>query len=226
MKPINQNDLMEDLQYVCREHHSTETALIKVKTDILKSMHNQEIACLILLDLIAAFDTVNHKILIKHLHNRFGLRNKALQWIESYLKNRSQKVAIEGNVLRCILFTLYQSPLESICQKHGVTHHLYADDQQIFFSFNPIKKGSQEECISRLENFIRETELILFGTPQQLQKFSNTTIKMWTSEIEPVKSVRNLGYFMDCYMKNAYHINRICSHLYGTLNKFIKSDPI
>ena len=62
-----------------------------------------------------------------------------------------------------------------------------------------------------------KTEFILFGTLQQLQKISNITLKVGTSEIKPVKSVRNLGYFMYSYMKNGYHVNRTYAQLYGTL---------
>ena len=95
-------------------------------------MDNHEITHLILLDLSAAFDIVDHEILIKHLHNRFGIRDTALQLIESYLKNRSQKITIgdlgsdlgmtskavtltfgvsQGSILEPILFTLYKAPL-------------------------------------------------------------------------------------------------------------------
>ena len=93
-------------------------------------MDNHETTCLILLDLSATFDMVDHEILIKHLHNRFGIGDTALKWIESYLKNRSQKITIcdlgtdlgvtltfgvsQGSILGPILFTLYQAPLESI----------------------------------------------------------------------------------------------------------------
>ena len=71
-----------------------QNSFLKVKTDILKSIDNQEITYLILMDLSVAFDMVNHEILIKYLHDRFWIRNRALQWVESYLRNRSQKVAI------------------------------------------------------------------------------------------------------------------------------------
>ena len=60
---IHTNNLMEPLQSAYKPCHSTETALLTVKADILRAMDNQEITCLVLLDLSAAFDMVDHKIL-------------------------------------------------------------------------------------------------------------------------------------------------------------------
>ena len=68
---IHTNNLMEPLQSAYRLGHSTETALLKVKADILKAMDNQEITCLVLLDLSAVFDTVDHRILLNQLENYF-----------------------------------------------------------------------------------------------------------------------------------------------------------
>ena len=73
MEHIHANNLMEPLQSAYRSHHSTKTALLKVKTDILKAMDNQEVTCLVLLDLSAAFDMVDHKILLERLENLFGI---------------------------------------------------------------------------------------------------------------------------------------------------------
>ena len=70
-----------------KSYHSTETALLKVKADILKVMDNQEVTCLVLPDLSAAFDTVDNKILLERLENYFGINSIALQWIELYLTN-------------------------------------------------------------------------------------------------------------------------------------------
>ena len=85
---------MDEKQSAYRRFHSTDTALLKVKTDIIKSMDNQEITCLILFDLLAAFDTIDHTILPNRLETTFGIRDIALKWIASYLTGRTQKVAI------------------------------------------------------------------------------------------------------------------------------------
>ena len=146
---IDQHNLMEEKQSAYRKFHSTKTALLKVKTDIIKAMDNPEITCLILLDLLAAFNTVDHTILLIRLEIAFGIMDTALKWIASFLPGRTPKVAIgdlgtdlgatsdhvtltfgvtQGSVLGPILFTLYTVPLGKICRKHHIFYHLYADD--------------------------------------------------------------------------------------------------
>ena len=72
------NDLNESLQSAYKKHHSCETALLRVQNDILKSIDDKQCVVLLLLDLSAAFDTVDHKILLHSLRSRFGIKGKAL----------------------------------------------------------------------------------------------------------------------------------------------------
>ena len=157
------------LQSAYKKNHSTEMALLKVKADILHAMDNQRVVCLILLNLSAAFDTVNHQLLLNRLKYMFGFGGVILDWIRSYLTERKQRVAIgdiqsdvvelaqgvpQGSVLGPILFSLYTSPLGDICHQHNVNFHAFADDQQSYFSFQPIQneidKGISwlQDCIS------------------------------------------------------------------------------
>ena len=69
---------------------STETLLLKVKNDLLMNMNKQHVTLLVLLDLSAAFDTIDHKMLIDRLKTRRGITNVPLRWFESYLENRSR----------------------------------------------------------------------------------------------------------------------------------------
>ena len=82
---INTNNLFPMLQSSYRKFHSTESALLKVKNDILLNMNSQHVTLLVLLDLSAAFDTIDHGILLERLRSAFGVRDMALSWIASYL---------------------------------------------------------------------------------------------------------------------------------------------
>ena len=125
---------LEALQLACRADHSTKTALLKVKTDILNNMDQKRVTFLVLLDLSVACDLVSFKLLLNHLYYRFGVTGTALKWIESYLTNRTQRVKIDdmesgpvtlkwgvpqGSVLGLILYTLFTSPLSATFQGQG-----------------------------------------------------------------------------------------------------------
>ena len=145
---IERHGMMEAHHSAYQSSHSTETALLKVKTDIIQALNNQEVACLILLDLPVVFDAIDHDILLNRLKSRFTVTGVVLKWLESYLKDRSQAMKIgvplsgvsrsqfaklssgipQGSVLGPILFTIYTVPIGNICRKHQVAFHLYADD--------------------------------------------------------------------------------------------------
>ena len=127
--------MTEHLQSAYKANNSIETALLKVREDILQAFDHREVTCLVLLDLSAAFDTVDHQLLLNRLKHRFGVVGKAYDWIKSYLSDRTQQVVVgdialagatssksrlklgipQGSVLGPILFTLYISPLGDIC---------------------------------------------------------------------------------------------------------------
>ena len=131
--------------------NSTKTALLKIHNDILSSMDDGRVTALTLLELSAAFDTVDHTILLRRLGNWFGVSGKALDWFKSYLTGRSQRIKLgnclssrsdlsfgapQGSVLGRLLFTLYTILLCSLISGHALPHHLYADDSQLYISFS------------------------------------------------------------------------------------------
>ena len=101
MEYCTTNHLLPDNQSSYRKHHSTETALVKVHKDILASMDNQEITFLILLDLSAAFDTINHSLMMDILENDFGIVGVVKRWFRSYLDERQQRVKIKQHMSDC-----------------------------------------------------------------------------------------------------------------------------
>ncbi|CAB4036095.1 Hypothetical predicted protein, partial [Paramuricea clavata] len=93
---IRDNNLYEVYQSAYKKYHSTETASVKVQNDILLALDNRSSVILLLLDLSAAFDTIDHQILLSRLEKRFGFNGKVLEWSSSYLSDRREFVKVEG----------------------------------------------------------------------------------------------------------------------------------
>ena len=119
---------MQLLQSAYRDKHSTETALIKVQNDILSALDAGSSAILLMLDLSAAFDTIDHDILLSRLCNVYSITGDALDWFRSYLTGRIQRVVIEdavsvdqelgfgvtqGSVLVPKIYCMYTKPVTS-----------------------------------------------------------------------------------------------------------------
>ena len=155
------NSLSSSFQSAYRMFHSTETTLLGIYNDLILAMDRGEVTSLILLDLSAAFDTVDHSILLHRLQHWFGLHGTSLDWFSSYLTSRSQAVFIQnstssfsnlscgvpqGSVLGPFLFTLYTTALGSVISKNSIKYHLYADDTQLYISFTPSNSTSSLAC--------------------------------------------------------------------------------
>ena len=120
-------NLIPDFQSAYRQNYSTETALVKMCSDILMGMERQEVTMVAIMDLSAAFDTEDHDIFLSILEKRFGIAETALEWFNSYLSPRGFKVCInscyskekdltfsvpQGLCAGAVLFTAYCSPIE------------------------------------------------------------------------------------------------------------------
>ena len=148
-------------------NHSTETVLVRVHNDLCRSVDSTGAAILVLLDLSAAFDTIDFDILLTRLREYYGVRGTAIKWLSSYLMGRYQYVMIgesrsarvkldygvpQGSVLGPLLFTMYTAPLAKLLQKAGVMYHSYADDTQIYLAFEPGCTVSEASVRSKLES--------------------------------------------------------------------------
>ena len=134
-------------QSAYRRNHSTETRLLSIVDNICHSADTGHSTLLVSLDLSAAFDTIDHTILLHRLSSTFGVNGHALAWIKSYLSERYQFVRCgettssnrscvsgvpQGSVLGPFLFTIYVSPIAHIADSFGISQRQYADDMQFF----------------------------------------------------------------------------------------------
>ena len=171
--------LVPPFQSAYMPHHSIETALLRVFNDLLLTIDKGQGDLLVLLYLSAAFDTVDHDILIRRPENRFGLTGTALDWVRSYLSGRTQSVRVDsaissprslaygvpqGSVLGPVLFTLYTSPIHDTMHAHGVSDHEYADDTQEYLGFKLGDGGVDQsramaqmmQCVSEVHVWLRD----------------------------------------------------------------------
>uniref|UniRef100_A0A803TAT9 Reverse transcriptase domain-containing protein n=1 Tax=Anolis carolinensis TaxID=28377 RepID=A0A803TAT9_ANOCA len=135
------------------------------------------VSLLVLLDLTAAFDTVDHSILLGRLMG-MGLGGTVLQWLHSFLEGRSQMVSLGDSCLApqplscgvlqgfvfSILFNIYMKPLGEIIRSFGVRCHLYADDVQLCHSFPPVTKESVQvlnQCLAAVLDWMRANKFKL-----------------------------------------------------------------
>ncbi|KAF7640690.1 hypothetical protein LDENG_00022630 [Lucifuga dentata] len=143
---LSNNNLFHKFQSGFWSHHSTETALTGVVNDLLITADSDLTSLLLLLDLSAAFDTVDHNILLSRLEKHIGIQGTVLSWFHSYLSNRTQRVYYnntistfsvvksgvpQGSVLGPMLFSIYMLPLGDFICKYDVQFHCYADDTAI-----------------------------------------------------------------------------------------------
>jgi hypothetical protein len=165
------NNLHEERQSAYRQFHSTESALLKAQTDILQSLHQNDVTILVMLVLSAAFDTICHATLLHRLQHVFGITCKPLGWIPSYLSDCHQSVCIngakskqverklsllQGSVLDPKFYTMYTKPAGSICRHYGLDHHFYTDDSHLHLSFKPMGIVTQAETLHHIESCLHD----------------------------------------------------------------------
>ena len=122
---MRENNLHEQMQSAYRQNHSTETALLKVHSDILSAVDNGCVVVLVLLDLTAAFDTIDHGILLSRLRHRFGVTGAALDWLRSYLADRNSSFVSGATTrpLRQCRLEYRRDPLLVHCCLPHILHH-------------------------------------------------------------------------------------------------------
>ena len=242
---IEENCILPVTQSAYRVNHSTETAVLKVNSDLLMAADSGDLSVLVLLDLSAAFDTVDHDILLKRLSISCGLDGMVHEWFRSYLLGRTHQVyhngissstavstwgVPQGSVLGPLLFTLYTTDIAAIVQQHGLSCHLYADDTQIYGRCDPamtkMLEASLIACLedvsvwmrsNRLQLNASKTEVMWVGSKRKQHLLPDCPLRVVDSDVKPVSVVRDLGIYLNNDLSMDAHISKTVSSCFGAL---------
>lgn len=225
---LTRNNLNIPLQSGYKKSHSTETLLIRIVNDLLIASSENKATVVMLLDLSAAFDTVDHRKLLNILKREIGIVGTAWQWFESFLTGRCQRVRVDGeesaeiiikfgvpqgSVLGPVLFNIYIRSLYATVKELKFAIHGYADDHQVYKSFSNLEEytvlvNDVPFCFKQISEWMSrhylqlnpgKTEIIVFGSPATLNDLQIQGVFLNQDAcIRLSPVVKNLGFRLDC----------------------------
>ena len=249
---LEANGLLEPFQSAYRKNHCTETALVRIVNDLLTASDNGDVTILSLLDLSAAFDTIDHDIMLARL-SACGCSNLVLEWFKSYLVGRTQVVKVndicsspaelpfgvpQGSVLGPVLFTIYTTSLSPVIKDTNSDYHYYADDTQLYRSappseistlMNNVKEDIQTVGrwmeANKLKMNDEKTELLCVGKATKLKVVFDEIkdgLQVSGQSVLFSDSVRSLGVCLDSTLTMEAHVRYLCTVLYLQLRRIGK----
>lgn len=237
---INKNNILPVQQSGFRKGYSTTTALAHVTDNIIEAYDNGQATTLTLLDFSKAFDTINHNLLIAKCRY-LGFDDVSLNFLNNYLEHRQQRVLIgnnsskrkpihsgvpQGSVLGPLLFLIYVSDLPNVVR--NCTIHCFADDTQLFYSFNPTSSDSAtvkiNEDLERIKRYAdkhnlrlnpSKSKLLLFCTSKKRDLLKSKMDIMIDGElIHFTPCAKNLGVVIDENLRFQDHVSNLIKSCY------------
>uniref|UniRef100_A0A803SW27 Reverse transcriptase domain-containing protein n=1 Tax=Anolis carolinensis TaxID=28377 RepID=A0A803SW27_ANOCA len=211
---------LDPFQSGFRPGHGTETVLVAITDELRRQSDSGVSALLVLLDLTAAFDTVDYDLMIHRLAMS-GVRGQALNWFNSFLRNWSQCVEYmdqvsdrspllcgvpQGAILSPLLFNIYVRPLASLVRSFGLDCYQYTDDTQLLLRLEPGATSIPDNftlCLEALSNWLRasrlkvnpvKTEILWHGHSTGLTQLLPT---FNGAALSPSPTVKSLGVVLD-----------------------------
>ena len=223
---------------LCKPAAKDSAGIKQLAAGLLLITDKKSKAILVLLDLSAAFDTINHEILLGKLRKHYGVTGSALLWFQSYLTDRKSSVKVgsstsepratrigvpQGSILGPLLFILYTKELEAIAKHHGLSVKLYADDTQIYTAFTVDQLDHLEEklqnCLDHIHHWMNDNFLKLNPDKTEVMVISNrndrstSPTEIATSKSQPptatTSSARNLGVYLDPHLNLGEHVSKV-----------------
>ena len=191
---------------------------------------------LLLLDLSAAFETVDHDILLTSLYSKYSISGIALEWFRCHLTNRSQFAIIEecrsqshelkcgvpqGSVFGPILYVLYTVPLANILRFHEMQCHFYAHDTRLYISFSTSNDVELTNSITKIEECLSDIDKWKSINRLKLNK-DKTELLYLFSKYNPQPSLPPLRFGTDIIKPSLHaifdttimsmlrHVNNVC----------------
>ena len=211
--------------------------------DILHALDNSDVTVVTLLDLSAAFDTIDHNILCQRLEHFYEISGTHLIWFRSYLSNRTQTVTInnklsqptllnfgvpQGSVLGPILFILYTKPLTTLIRRHSISNQSFADDTQLHDSCRPDQIDTSvqgmQDYISDVKTWMTSNKLklnddkteclLIVSNRTSLPNPHPTSIHIGDTDILFSLQAKHLGVTLTNNLFMEKHVTNICRSAY------------
>ena len=236
---LNINNLNIPHQSAYKKNNSTETLLVRFTNDILLASDSKNATVVLLLDLSAAFDTVDHNLLLTILEKEIGLHGTVLKWFKSFLTSRSQRTRLnnniseeiyimfgvpQGSVLGPVLFNIYIWSIYALVKSMGFSIFGYADDHQVL---KQIVAKNQHVCLiedlslcfHKIKQWMTwyflflngdKTQIIVCGPPDILSEIEIHGIFLDDNiVIRFISTVKNLGILMDSTLTMQNQVSEI-----------------